>query len=185
MSAAEELGREIIVGVSGGIAAFKSAALVSELVQAGNQVSVVMTEAAQQFVGPTTFAAISGRPVSTKVFDDRYPLGVHIELAQRAEVLCVAPASADMIAQFANGFAGDLLSTLYLCFTGHVIVAPAMNSNMWSKASVQRNIDVLRRDGVTIIGPAEGWLSCRERGYGRMESPEAIKEAIDRLNCDG
>ena len=179
MAESTRAGREIVVGVTGGIAAYKSAALVSDLVQSGNQVSVVMTEAAQKFVGSTTFSALSGRPVATKVFDDRFPLGAHIELAKQAELLCIAPATADAIAQMANGFASDLLSTLYLCFTGKVIVAPAMNNEMWSKPSVQRNVQQLREYGVSFVGPAEGWLSCRERGFGRMESPEAIKAAID------
>ena len=181
MSESKHNGREIIVGVTGGIAAYKSAALVSDLVQSGNHVSVVMTESAQKFVGRATFSALSGRPVATQVFDDRFPLGAHIELAKRSEILCIAPATADAISQMANGFAGDLLSTLYLCFTGKVIIAPAMNSEMWSKPSVQRNVERIRDDGVSIVGPAEGWLSCRERGYGRMESPEAIKAAIDTL----
>jgi phosphopantothenoylcysteine decarboxylase/phosphopantothenate--cysteine ligase len=181
MSDSKHEGREIIVGVTGGIAAFKTAALVSELVQDGNDVTVVMTEAAQQFVGAATFAALTGRPVATQTFDPNYPLGAHIELSRRATCLCIAPATADFIARIANGFASDVLSTLYLSFTGKVLVAPAMNNEMWAKPSVQRNIETLRSDGVIIIGPAEGWLSCRERGFGRMESPEAIRAAIKKL----
>lgn len=176
-------GREIIVGVTGGIAAFKSAALVSDLVQSGYGVTVVLTKAAEHFVGSATFAALTGRPVATKSFDPiGYPLGAHIELARRAECLCVAPASADFIGNIANGLANDLLTTLYLCFTGSVLIAPAMNNEMWAKPSVQRNIETLRGDGVNIVGPAEGWLSCREQGFGRMESPEVIRSAIEQLD---
>ncbi|MCA9215564.1 MAG: phosphopantothenoylcysteine decarboxylase [Planctomycetales bacterium] len=174
-------GTEIIVAVSGGIAAYKAAELVSDLVQSCMHVTVVMTEAAHEFIGAATFAALTGRPVATRIFDERFPLGAHIELARRADILCVVPATADSIAKLANGFAGDLLSALYLCFTGKVLVAPAMNNQMWAKPSVQRNIELLRQDGVTIVGPAEGWLSCRERGFGRMESPDMIRAAIDQL----
>ncbi len=172
-------GSEIIVGVTGGIAAYKSAALVSQLVQTGAGVTVVMTEAAEHFIGRATFAALTGRPVCTKVFDEqRYPLGAHIELARRATFLCVAPASADFLAKAASGIADDLLSTLYLSFTGKVFFAPAMNTEMWTKPSVVRNIKQLRDDGVHLIGPEEGWLSCRTKGLGRMSEPEKIFTAI-------
>ncbi len=174
-------GREIVVAVSGGIASYKTAALVSQLVQSGAAVTVVMTDAAQKFVGPATFAALTGRPVSTKVFDEaRFPLGAHIMLARQAGLLCVAPATADFLGKAANGQADDLLSTLYLCFTGKVILAPAMNSEMWEKPAVQRNVDQLREDGVEVIGPAEGWLSCRTTGVGRMAEPDEIFAAIEK-----
>ena len=167
--------REIIVGVSGGIAAYKAADLVSKLAQAGNAVTVVMTESAKHFVGEATFAALSSRPVATQLFDPSYPLGAHIEIARRAEVLCIAPATAGFMSNTANGAAHDLLSTLYLCFEGPVFMAPAMNVEMWNKASVQRNVAQLVEDGVKMIGPGEGWLSCREKGLGRMsEVPEII-----------
>ena len=172
-------GREILVGVTGGIAAYKTAALVSQLVQSGSFVTVVMTASAEKFIGAATFAALTGRPVSTAVFDDaRHPLGAHIELAQRAELLCVAPATADFLAKCAYGLADDLLSTLYLCFRGPVIVAPAMNVQMWEKPAVQRNVQQLRSDGISIVDPEEGWLSCRQVGAGRMAAAERIMEAI-------
>ena len=172
-------GREIVVGVTGGIAAFKTAALVSQLVQAGAGVTVVTTAAAEKFVGPATFAALTGRPVARHVFDDeQHPLGAHIALADRAEILVVAPASADFLAKAAHGLADDLLSTLYLAFTGRVLMAPAMNTAMWEKAAVQRNVAQLRADGVEFIDPESGWLSCRQVGAGRMAAPETILAAI-------
>jgi phosphopantothenoylcysteine decarboxylase len=171
---------EIIVGVTGGIAAYKTASLVSDLVQDGNRVSVVMTRSARKFVGPATFRALTGRPVSTEMFDRRnFPLGPHIELAQKAELLCVAPATADFMAKAAHGLADDLLSTLLLSFTGPVLLAPAMNSDMWAKPAVQRNLAQLRSDGLQIVDPGEGWLSCRQKGVGRMAEPEEIKIAIE------
>ena len=172
-------GRELLIGVTGGIAAYKTAALVSQLVQAGAGVSVVMTAAAQEFVGAATFEALTGRPVATRVFGEAdHPLGAHIELARRAELLCVAPATANYLAKAAQGLADDLLSTLSLSFAGKILVAPAMNCEMWAKAAVQRNVDQLRKDGYVIIDPEEGWLSCREQGAGRMASPERIRQAI-------
>ena len=169
---------KILVGVSGGIAAFKSAALVSKLAQHGFEVQVILTHAATAFVTPQTFSALSGKPVATELFDPRYPLGAHIELAQQNTALCIAPASADVIGKLANGIADDLLSTLYLCFTGPVYLAPAMNSEMWSKPSVQRNVKQLTEDGVEMIAPGEGWLSCRQQGVGRMAEAEEIFEFL-------
>ncbi len=169
----------LIIGVTGGIAAFKTAAMVSKLVQAGLDVTAVMTEAATEFVGEATFAALSGRQVARTVFDPAYPLGAHIELARKGSVFCIAPATADFMGKAAHGLADDLLSTLYLCFTGPVLMAPAMNSEMWEKAAVQRNVAQLRSDGVQIIDPEEGWLSCRVRGSGRMAAPEKIITAIN------
>jgi phosphopantothenoylcysteine synthetase/decarboxylase len=172
-------GREIVVGVTGGIAAFKTAALVSQLVQAGAGVTVVTTAAAEQFVGAATFAALTGRSVARQIFDEQqFPLGAHITLAERAELLVVVPASADFLAKAAHGLADDLLSTLYLAFTGRVLMAPAMNTAMWEKAAVQRNIAQLRTDGVEFIDPESGWLSCRQVGAGRMAAPEKILAAI-------
>lgn len=173
--------REILIGVSGGIASYKTAALVSQLVQAGHGVSVAMTEAAQQFVGPATFAALTGRPVAIGIFDDAaHPLGAHIDLAERAELFCIAPATANFMAKAANGLADDLLSTLYLAFPGKTLIAPAMNCEMWEKPVVQRNLKQLRDDGVGIVDPEEGWLSCRKRGIGRMAAPETILAAIEK-----
>jgi len=172
---------EIIIGVSGGIAAYKTAALVSSLVQAGHGATVVMTRSARKFVGPATFRALTGRPVACDSFDRHYPLGAHIELADKADVLCVAPASADVLAKAACGLADDLLSTLLLSFPGPIIFAPAMNSAMWEKSAVQRNIKTLRADGFHFVDPQVGWQSCRRSGMGRMAEPGDIQTAIEKL----
>jgi phosphopantothenoylcysteine decarboxylase len=172
---------ELIIGVSGGIAAYKTAALVSSLVQSGHGVSVVMSRAARKFVGPATFRALTGRPVVDDSFDRHYPLGAHIELAEKADLMCVAPASADLLSKAACGLADDLLSTLLLSFSGPVLFAPAMNTTMWEKRSVQRNIKTLREDGFQFIGPQEGWQSCRRSGMGRMAEPAEIQATIERL----
>jgi phosphopantothenoylcysteine decarboxylase/phosphopantothenate--cysteine ligase len=175
-------GRELLVGVCGGIAAYKTAALVSQLAQAGAGVTVVLTSAAEKFVGAATFAALSSRPALRDLFDaDRFPLGAHIELARRADLFCVAPATANFLAQAAHGLADDLLSTLALSFSGPTLFAPAMNTEMWEKAAVKRNVSQLRSDGVQFIGPDSGWLSCRTEGAGRMAAPEAIFTAIVEL----
>ncbi len=173
--------REILLGVTGGVAAYKTAALASALVQRGAKVTAVLTPAAQRFIGAATFAALTGRPVATDLFDPAEPLGAHITLARRAELLCVAPASADFMAKIAHGHADDLLSTLYLSFRGPVLLAPAMNCEMWEKPSVQRNVAQLRDDGCRFVGPESGWLSCREVGAGRMSAPETILAALDDL----
>src|SRR5215831_2121277 len=134
-------GREILIGVTGGIAAYKTAALVSQLVQAGAGVTVVLTDSAKKFIGAPTFEALTGRPVPRGTFGDPdYPLGAHIELARRAEVMCIAPTTANFLAKAAVGMADDLLSTLYLSFRGPVVMAPAMNSEMWSKSPVERSV---------------------------------------------
>jgi phosphopantothenoylcysteine decarboxylase/phosphopantothenate--cysteine ligase len=175
-------GHEIIVGVTGGVAAYKTAALVSQLVQQGHGVSVVMTKAARQFVGPATFEALTGRRVPPDTFDpQQYPLGAHIELAERAKLFCIAPATANLMAKAAAGMADDLASTLLLSFAGPILLAPAMNSEMWNKPSVQRNLQTLRDDGFHIVDPEDGWLSCRKVGPGRMASPETIRARIEEL----
>lgn len=168
----------IIVAVTGGIAAFKSAALTSQLVQQGFSVTVVMTPSAEKFVGAATFRALTGKPVVTDRYDPAFALGAHIELARSHSLLCVAPATANFIGKAANGIADDLLSTLYLCFTGRVVVAPAMNVEMWNHPAVKRNIEQLREDGVDLIDPASGWLSCRVEGKGRMAEPELIFQRL-------
>jgi phosphopantothenoylcysteine decarboxylase len=169
-------GREILIGVTGGIAAYKTAALVSRLVQSGAGVSVVMTRSATRLVGEKTFEALTGRPVRTRVFGpSAHP---HIETATRADLLCVAPATANILAKAACGLADDLLSTILLCFDGPVIMAPAMNCQMWAKPAVQRNVAQLRSDGIKLIDPEEGYLSCGTYGPGRMAAPEKIFDAI-------
>lgn len=172
-------GREILLGVTGGIAAYKSADLCSKLAQAGASVSVVMTESATRFVGATTFEALTGRPVHTGSFQPvEHFRGEHIGLAQRADVFVIAPATAHFLAQAANGFAGDLLTTLVLTVTCPLLIAPAMNCEMWDKKSVQRNVTRLREDGATIISPGSGWLSCGQIGAGRMAEPGEILTVI-------
>ncbi len=169
-------GRQVLIGVTGGIAAYKTASLVSRLVQAGAGVSVVMTRSATRLVAAKTFEALTGRPVGTKVFGrGGHP---HIELAEAAEVLCVAPATANILAKAAGGLADDLLSTVLMSFAGPVVMAPAMNARMWQQPAVQRNVAQLRADGVVMIDPEEGYLSCGTRGVGRMAEPETIFQVI-------
>ncbi|MGI9456139.1 MAG: flavoprotein [Aeoliella sp.] len=176
------MSREILIGVSGGVAAYKTAALVSQLVQQGHGVSVVMTAAAEEFIGAATFRALTGRRVATHSFPpEAHPLGPHIELARKADLLCVVPATANLLAKAAHGVADDLLSTLLLAFEGPVLLAPAMNAEMWAKQAVQRNVDQLREDGRQFVGPDSGWLSCRDQGTGRMAEPVAIAAAIESL----
>lgn len=173
-------GREIVLGVTGGIAAYKAAALASMLVQREAGVTAVMTRNARRFVGAATFAALTARPVATRSFEPAaYPLGAHIELAARAHLVVVAPASADLLARAAHGEADDLLSTLLLCAECPVLMAPAMNAAMWEKPAVQRNVAQLSADGVIMVPPGEGWLSCRRSGTGRMAEPDQILAAIE------
>ncbi|MFM7205699.1 MAG: flavoprotein [Planctomycetaceae bacterium] len=171
-------GREIVLGVTGGVAAYKAAALTSSLVQRGAVVTAVMTAAARKFVGAATFSALTGRPVARRVFDPAYPLGAHIELAARADLLVVAPATADFLAKAAHGAADDLLCTLVLGVECPVLLAPAMNAAMWSKPAVQRNVRQLAEDGVRFVPPGTGWQSCRRQGPGRMAEPDEILAAI-------
>ena len=138
--------------------------------------TVIMTRSATQLVAPATFLALTGRPVWTHVFG--HAAHPHIELASRAELLCVAPATANILAKAACGLADDLLSTVLLSFDGPVLMAPAMNSQMWQKPSVQCNVAQLRADGVVLIDPEEGYLSCGMTGPGRMAEPETIFQAI-------
>jgi phosphopantothenoylcysteine decarboxylase/phosphopantothenate--cysteine ligase len=179
-------GREIILGVSGGVAAYKAAAVASLLVKRSAGVTAVLTKAARRFVGEPTFAALTSRPVATRVFDpERYPLGAHIELVTKADLLLVAPASADLLAKAACGLADDLVSTLMLSAECPVIVAPAMNAAMWEKPAVQRNVHQLLEDGVGVIGPERGWLACRRNGAGRMAEPETIAEVLAGVLAGG
>jgi phosphopantothenoylcysteine decarboxylase len=183
MTAATSLkGREILLGVSGGIAAYKSADLTSKLVQAGAAVSVVLTRAARRFIGKTTFEALTMRPVHGSLFSpSEHFLGEHIGLARRCEILVVAPATADFLARIAHGHANDLLSTLILTVTRPVLLAPSMNAEMWGKAAVQRNIARLREDGLHFVEPGSGWQSCRDVGTGRMAEPAEIFASISQL----
>ena len=174
--------REILLGVTGGIAAYKTAELCSKLVQAGAGVSVVMTRSAEQFIGATTLEALTGRPVHRQLFaPQEHHQGEHIGLVRRAEILVVAPASANCLAKFAHGIADDLLSTIALSHTGPVLMAPAMNTEMWQKPSVQRNLAQLREDGFLFIEPGSGWLSCGQVGPGRMAEAAEIFDRIREL----
>ncbi|HMO12499.1 MAG TPA: flavoprotein [Pirellulaceae bacterium] len=173
--------QRVLLGVCGGIAAYKTAQLTSRLVQAGYEVQVMLSDSARQFIGEATFAALSGRRVVVDMFDPQFPLGPHIELARSNDILCIAPATANFIAKAALGLADDLLSTTYLCFKGPVLIAPAMNVEMWSHPAVQLNVQKLREHAVSIVEPGEGWLSCRVIGKGRMAEAEAIFEAIASL----
>jgi phosphopantothenoylcysteine decarboxylase len=171
----------IVVGICGGIAAYKAATVVSKLVQAGERVSVVLTEAGQQFVGAATFAALCNEAPVVSAFDSRYPLGPHIELAQDCKLLVIAPATAHIMAACALGTADCLLSTLYLNLKCPVLMAPAMSTPMWEKNAVQRNLKTLKEDGIHFVGPDEGWLSCRRKGAGRMAEPEAILKVCHEI----
>ncbi len=172
--------REVLLGISGGIAAYKAADLTSKLVQAGALVTAVLTPAATRFIGATTFEALTGRRVPTGMFEPQeHFIGEHIGLARVAEVFIVAPATADMLAKLAQGHADDLVSTLGLCVTCPRLVAPAMNNEMWSKSPVQRNIEQLRDDGWEIIDPGSGWLSCGAFGPGRMAEPAEILKSVE------
>lgn len=174
--------RRVLVGVGGGIAAYKVCTLVSRLVQQGDQVQVALSAGGARFVGEATWNALSGRPVASDTWQqDRWPLGPHIECGNWASLFVVAPATADLLSEFAQGSGRSLLSLLYLHVGCPVLVAPAMSYSMWSKPAVQRNVQQLEADGVHVVGPAEGWLSCRTRGVGRMAEPEAILEAIGSL----
>ncbi|TWU57699.1 flavoprotein [Rubripirellula reticaptiva] len=173
--------QNILLAIGGGIAAYKSAILCSRLAQSGYKVRVAMTGAAGAFIGAPTLAALSSRPVATEMFDTRYPLGPHIELADGVDLMIVAPATANLLSKFAGGAADDLVSTLYLQVTCPVLLAPAMSDPMWNKPSVKRNVVTLGNDGCHFVGPESGWLSCRTRGEGRMSEPEVILAAAESI----
>jgi phosphopantothenoylcysteine decarboxylase/phosphopantothenate--cysteine ligase len=177
----------IILGVGGGIAAYKSAELVRALQRRNHDVQVVLTDAAQQFITPLTFAALTGRRVITGLFPpDGNPESAlssaveHIGVAQENDILVVAPATANLLASFAHGIASDFLTTLYLAFSGKVVLAPAMNVNMWNHAATQSNVSTLRERGHVLVDPAEGWLACGMVGAGRLAEPEQIAETVDQ-----
>ena len=173
--------KRVLLAVAGGIAAYKSATLCSRLVQSGHDVRVVMSSSATRFIGPPTFAALSGQPVVIDPFDSGHPAGPHISLCEGIDLMIVAPATANSIANIATGAAPDLISTLVLQNESPLLIAPAMSAPMWDKPSVVRNIDQIRHDGVHIVGPDAGWLACRKRGEGRMSEPEAILAEAERL----
>lgn len=171
--------KNIILAVTGGIAAYKSAILVRRLKDYGFDVRVVMTQGAQAFITPLTFQALSGNPVHTELLDPEAEAGMgHIELARWADLILVAPASCDSIAKFANGLADDLLSTLYLATKAPVWVAPAMNQQMWAAKATQRNLQTLVEDGVHVIMPDAGEQACGDVGLGRMPEPEDLARQV-------
>src|SRR5215467_5926812 len=175
---------QITLGVTGGVAAYKAAELVRRLQQEGFSVEVVMTHAACEFVRPLAFAALSGKKVITGLFagaggEANLDSAIeHIAVAQRTDLLLVAPATADILAKFARGISDDFLSTLYLATTAPVVVAPAMNVNMWNHRATQENVERLRSRGVHVVHPDEGYLACGMTGAGRLAGQDAIVTAV-------
>jgi phosphopantothenoylcysteine decarboxylase / phosphopantothenate---cysteine ligase len=173
----------IVLGVTGGVAAYKAAELLRRLQQEHVEVQVVMTRSAQEFVAPLTFAALTGQKVITELFGGEAPANIesaieHIAVAQRIDALVIAPATADVIAKLARGIADDFLTTLYLATTAPVILAPAMNVNMWAHPATQENITTLSARGVRVVPPDEGYLACGMTGAGRLAGMEAILQAV-------
>jgi phosphopantothenoylcysteine decarboxylase/phosphopantothenate--cysteine ligase len=180
------LGKRIVLGISGGIAAYKSAELVRLLRLCGAETRVVMTRAAREFIGPLTLQALSGQPVHTELFDPAAEAAMgHIQLARWADAIIIAPASADVLAKLAHGRADDLLTTLCLATTAPLLVAPAMNQQMWLAAATQANLALLKQRGVQILGPAEGEQACGEIGPGRMLEPAALTEGLNAVFTNG
>ncbi|MBX0356502.1 bifunctional phosphopantothenoylcysteine decarboxylase/phosphopantothenate--cysteine ligase CoaBC [Halobacillus sp. Nhm2S1] len=172
-------GKKIVLGVSGGIAAYKAAALTSKLVQAGAVVKVIMTDSAQNFVSPTTFQALSRQPVYTDTFDEQDSSQIqHIDVADWADLFLIAPATANVIGKLANGLADDMLSTTLLATEAPVYIAPAMNVHMYSHPAVMKNLKQLDAWGFRFIEPGEGYLACGYVGKGRLEEPETIVEVL-------
>jgi phosphopantothenoylcysteine decarboxylase / phosphopantothenate---cysteine ligase len=175
----------VILGVGGGIAAYKAAEVARLLQQAGHQVQVVMTSAAREFIQPLTFASLTGRKVITGLFSSESPSETfasaieHISVAREHDLLLVVPATADLMAKFAAGIADDFLSTLYLAFQGPVVLAPAMNTAMWDHPATRENLKTLRERGCSVVDPEEGWLACGLTGGGRLADPVRIAEHVD------
>jgi phosphopantothenoylcysteine decarboxylase/phosphopantothenate--cysteine ligase len=177
-----ENSKRLLLGVTGGIAAYKSAELARLLERNNVEVKVAMTQAATHFVGPATFQALTGRPVALDLWDASVPNAMaHIELSRNVDAILVAPASADFLAKLAHGLADDLLSTACLARNCPLLVAPAMNREMWDAPATQRNMDQLRTDGVRVLGPAAGDQACGEVGMGRMLEPDELLGAV--LEC--
>jgi len=176
----------VALGVGGGIAAYKAAELARALMERGFSVQVVMTRSAEEFVRPLTFAALTGRKVLTSLFaasaEDTLSSAIeHIRVAQENQILVIAPATADLLAKLAHGLADDFLTTTYLAFTGAVVLAPAMNTNMWNHPATQENLRVLRSRGHVIVEPDEGILACGMVGPGRLAEPEIIAQAVANI----
>src|SRR5229473_815197 len=176
--------KNVALGVGGGIAAYKAAELARALMERGFSVQVVMTSAAEQFIRPLTFAALTGRKVITNLFsagssEDTLSSAIeHIRVARENQILVIAPATADLLAKFAHGLADDLLTTAYLAYTGPVVLAPAMNVNMWNHPATRENLRVLRERGHIVVEPDDGALACGMVGPGRLAEPERIANAV-------
>ena len=176
----------IVLGVSGGIAAYKAAELARALIRNGHELQVVLTRAAEEFIRPLTFAALTGRKVITDLFSSTSPEDTlsssveHIGVAREHDLLLVAPATANVLAKFAHGLADDFLSTMYLAFRGPVVLAPAMNDNMWDHDATRANVGALRRRGHIIVEPGEGFLACGTVGAGLLADNDLIVEAVER-----
>src|SRR5580698_8224065 len=177
----------IVLGVSGGIAAYKAAEISRALIQNGHEVQAVLTRAAEEFLRPLTFASLTGRKVIPDLFSSASPGATysssieHIGVAQEHDLLLVAPATANVLGKFAHGIADDFLSTLYLAFRGPVVLAPAMNNNMWEHEATRANLDILHRRGHIIVDPGEGFLACSTYGPGRLAELDKIVEAVERI----
>lgn len=173
-------GYQIIVGVSGGVAAYKTCAVVSALVQRGAGVRVIMTRAARRFVGVQTFAALSGRRVHTSMWQpEDTDTPQHLRLGENQDLMLIAPATANVIGKIANGIADDLLTTTVIAADCPVVLAPAMNARMWANPILQRNLQNLRQTAFGVIEPGTGWQACRTIGPGRMAEPEQILAEIE------
>lgn len=181
-------GRRVLLAVTGGIACYKAATLVSALVQRGGEVRVIMTDAATHFVGPLTFVSLSGHRVLTSIWDhDDRPDAQHIGLARWCELMVIAPATANIIAKLAHGLCDDVVSLAASALprvpkATPLLIAPAMNADMWANPVVQRNVTTVRDVlGAQLVGPDEGWQACRTQGAGRMSEPATILEAIEHV----
>jgi len=172
---------KLVLGVTGCIGAYKSALILRLLQKEGFDVLPVMTRSAQEFIGPLTLEKLSGHRVVTGLFDDHEVSIEHISVARASHLLLVAPATANILGKFANGIADDFLSTLYLSTTTPVVVAPAMNVEMWRHPATQANLETLRRRGVVIIEPESGYLACGEEGEGRLADPDVIVQEVVAL----
>ncbi len=178
-------GKNIVLGVTGSIAAYKAADLVSRLTKSGHEVHVVMTKDAQEFITPLTLQTLSRQPVTTNLYDEKQNWHPgHIELADNADLLVVAPATANVIAKFANGIADDTLGAIHLATLAPILIAPAMNGKMWQHPATQANVDSLKQRGVSFIGPEEGLLACGYEGLGRLWPVEGIAEQIESILAD-